>query len=145
MTARTKPSRPTVSLSVEQLENRELMSGGPFDTPRFRSEIRQLMRSNDLPQISLAARIGSRNFTFTFTNRAFTGFAQNRIPTTTSNSLFRIASVSKVFTAVAIMKEVQDGQLSLSDRAFQILGYFNADGQPIRQTGRDPVTGDPGC
>ena len=38
---------------------------------------------------------------------------------------------------------MQDGQLSLSDRAFQILGYFNADGQPIRQTGRDPVTGDP--
>jgi CubicO group peptidase (beta-lactamase class C family) len=143
MSARPKPSRPTVSLSVEQLENRELLASGPFNTPLFYAEIRQLMRSNDLPQISIAAHVGSRNFTFTFTNRAFSQFAQGQIPTTTSNSLFRIASVSKVFTAVAIMKEVQDGQLSLSDRAFQILGYFNADGQPIRQTGRDPVTGDP--
>ena len=60
MSARTKPSRPTVSLSVEQLENRELLKSGPFDTPVFHAEIRQLMRSNDLPQISLAARIDSR-------------------------------------------------------------------------------------
>jgi hypothetical protein len=60
MSARTKPSRPTVSLSVEQLEDRELLKSGPFDTPVFHAEIRQLMRSNDLPQISLAARIDSR-------------------------------------------------------------------------------------
>ena len=101
------------------------------------------MRSNDLPQISIATHIDERNFTFTFTNRAFGRFVQNRTPTTIRNSLFRIGSITKVFTAVAIMKEVQDGQLSLSDRAFQILGYFDADGRPILQTGRDPVTGDP--
>jgi hypothetical protein len=61
MSARTKTSRPTVSLSVEQLENRELLKSGPFDTTVFHAEIRQLMRSNDLPQISLTARIDSRH------------------------------------------------------------------------------------
>jgi len=77
MTARTKPSRLLVSLMVEQLENREVKSSGPFGTSLFHAEIRQLMRSNDLPQISIAAHIGSRNFTFTFTNSAFTGFAHD--------------------------------------------------------------------
>ena len=143
MFALTKPFRPTVSLSVEALENRELLKGGPFHTPLFHAELGQLMRSQDLPQISLAIHIDGRNFTDTFTNRAFTGFAGGRIPRTTANSLFRVASVTKVFTAVAIMKEVQDGQLSLSDRAFQILGDFDAQGHPIPQTGRDPVTGNP--
>ena len=139
----TKPLRPKVSLSVEQLENRELLKSGPFDTPLFHAEIKQLIRFNHLPQLSLAAHIGNRKFTYTFTNRAFTGFAPGRIPKTTPNSLFRAGSVTKVFTAVAIMKEVQDGQLSLSDRAFQILGYFDANGHPSPQTGRDPVTGNP--
>jgi CubicO group peptidase (beta-lactamase class C family) len=138
-----KRSRPTMSLSVERLENRELLSQGPFATAEFHAEIKRLMQSNDLPQISLAANIGSLNFTYTFTNRAFTGFAPGRIPETTSNSLFRVGSVTKVFTAVAIMKEVQDDQLSLSDRAFQILGDFDAAGKPIPQAGRDPVTGKP--
>lgn len=36
-------------------------------------------------------------------------------------SLFRIASVSKVVTAIAIMKLVQDGRIHLDDSAFQIL------------------------
>jgi CubicO group peptidase (beta-lactamase class C family) len=38
------------------------------------------------------------------------------------NSLFRIASISKPFTAVAILKLVEEGRLSLDDRAFNILG-----------------------
>ncbi|CAN5520445.1 hypothetical protein BH09CHL1_BH09CHL1_13030 [soil metagenome] len=37
------------------------------------------------------------------------------------NSLFRIASVSKTITTVAILKLVEDGSLSLSDKAFELL------------------------
>jgi hypothetical protein len=48
-------------LLVAQLENRELMKSGPFDTPVFHAEIKQLMQSDDLPQISIAAHIGNRN------------------------------------------------------------------------------------
>lgn len=39
----------------------------------------------------------------------------------TANHLFRIASVSKTFTATAILKLVQDGKLHLNDRVFTIL------------------------
>jgi CubicO group peptidase (beta-lactamase class C family) len=129
------------TVSVEQLEARELLSNGPFSTPKFRAEIRDLMRTHDLPQFSLAARIRGQDFAFSFTNRRFSGFQHGQIPKTTPDSLFRVASVTKVFTATAIMKEVQDGQLSLSDRAFQLLGFFDASGKPIPHTGYDPVTG----
>lgn len=37
-------------------------------------------------------------------------------------SLFRIASISKPITAVAVMKLIQDGKLSLDTRAFEFLG-----------------------
>ena len=37
------------------------------------------------------------------------------------DSLFRIASVSKPITAVAVLKLVEDGQLSLDDRAFDLV------------------------
>jgi CubicO group peptidase (beta-lactamase class C family) len=130
-----------VSPSLERLEGRALLAGGPFDTTLFRDEISQLMTSNNLPQISIAAHVDGQDATFTLTNGAFSGFAPGKIPRTTPDSLLRVGSVTKVFAAVAIMKEVQDGKLSLSDRAFQILGYFDTDGNPIRQDGRDPVTG----
>jgi N-acyl-D-amino-acid deacylase len=39
----------------------------------------------------------------------------------TRNSLFRIASLSKAFTAVAALKLIEEGKLHLDDRAFQIL------------------------
>lgn len=40
----------------------------------------------------------------------------------TPSQLFRIASLSKTITAVAILKLVQDGRLSLDDHAFDLLG-----------------------
>jgi N-acyl-D-amino-acid deacylase len=39
-------------------------------------------------------------------------------------SLFRIASISKPVTAVAILKLVEEGRLGLDDRAFHILGHL---------------------
>ena len=40
-------------------------------------------------------------------------------------TLFRIASVSKTFTAVATLKLIQEGKLSLDDKAFEILDDFH--------------------
>ena len=40
------------------------------------------------------------------------------------NSLFRAASVSKPFTAAAILALAEDGQLALDDSAFEILGHL---------------------
>ncbi len=44
--------------------------------------------------------------------------------------LFRIASVSKPFTAVAILRLVDDGRLSLEDRVFERLPQFDLDSIP---------------
>ena len=42
------------------------------------------------------------------------------------DSLFRIASISKPITAVAVLQLVEDGELDLDDRAFEILNRFEA-------------------
>jgi N-acyl-D-amino-acid deacylase len=51
---------------------------------------------------------------------------KNNIKFVNSESLFRIASISKTITAVTILKMVEDGLLSLDDRAFKILDNFQA-------------------
>jgi len=48
-------------------------------------------------------------------------------------ALFRIASVSKPFTAVAIMKLVEDGRLRLEDHAFERLGLGYGPDARIRE------------
>ncbi|HEX2787035.1 MAG TPA: serine hydrolase domain-containing protein [Ignavibacteria bacterium] len=48
------------------------------------------------------------------------GDKENKVPAT-PNNIFRIASSSKPFTAMAILKLVQDGKLKLDDKAFKIL------------------------
>ena len=52
----------------------------------------------------------------------------------TPASRFRIASISKPITAVAIMQLVEQGKLSLSDNPFNLIGL----GVEIRSDGRDP-------
>ena len=50
------------------------------------------------------------------------------------DSLFRIASISKPFTAVAILQLVEQGELGLDDRVFEILDNYQAP----EGTTRDP-------
>lgn len=50
------------------------------------------------------------------------------------NALFRIASVSKPITAVAVMQLVDAGQLNLEDNPFSVLGYDEL----LREEGVDP-------
>ena len=48
------------------------------------------------------------------------------------DSLFRIASISKPITAVAILKLMEDGLLDLDERAFEVLDHFEApDGEAL--------------
>ena len=55
-----------------------------------------------------------------------------KVPATAS-SLFRIASVSKPITAVAVLKLVEEGKLSLDARAFDIVPL-----PPVIENGREP-------
>jgi CubicO group peptidase (beta-lactamase class C family) len=103
------------------------MSGtaNPFNTPMFRNEFKKLL-SEQTKQSGVVASIALFHNGQTITYGS---------PGTSPDSLFRIASVSKTFTAAAIMLLVQDGKLSLDDSAFQLLGY--APGKPV--TGYDPT------
>ncbi|QYC39825.1 Esterase EstB [Nonomuraea coxensis DSM 45129] len=59
------------------------------------------------------------------------GYAYNdysrATPTPSPTSLFRIASLSKNITSAAVMRLVQDGELSLSAKVTQVLGLTPAD------------------
>ncbi|HLO44971.1 MAG TPA: serine hydrolase domain-containing protein [Leadbetterella sp.] len=59
------------------------------------------------------------------------GFAKDTIPNT-KDSKFQLASLSKTFTAVAIMKMVQDGQLGLDNTVKDYYPKFPYDGVTIR-------------
>jgi CubicO group peptidase (beta-lactamase class C family) len=59
--------------------------------------------------------------------RAFGTANQTGTEPTQPYHMFRIASISKPITSIAIMKLIESGQLSLSDKAFGPGGILNAD------------------
>ena len=59
--------------------------------------------------------------------RAFGSADQTGTEATQPYHMFRIASVSKPITSIAIMKLIENGQLSLSDKPFGPGGILNAD------------------
>lgn len=89
----------------------------PFDTA-----IRAFMQEHCIPGAAVAVTDGGR---LVFAR----GYGYADLATgekATPNSLFRIASISKPFTAVKIMQLVEAGKLSLDDKAFDVLGLSEA-------------------
>jgi len=125
---------------VEALEDRVVPTLNPFSSPVFQQEIQSLIVANDLPQISFAAEQSGQTATYGYSNPFFS-YGTANTPVTSADSLFRLASVSKVFAAAAIMNLVQDGKLQLDDDAFQVLGYFNANGTANPLSGYNPLDG----
>jgi CubicO group peptidase (beta-lactamase class C family) len=99
----------------EPLEPRTLLSSvsNPFDTPLFEQQFAQLLQDQNPPSGTVASLAFIRD------GQVFTYGS----PGTSADSLFRIGSITKTFTAAAIMLLVQDGKLSLDDDAFSVLGY----------------------
>ncbi len=87
---------------------------GPFD-----QMMRDFVRENEIPGVALAVAKDSR----LLYARGF-GWAdrKNRKPVQ-PHSLFRIASISKPITAVAILRLAQGGKLKLDDKAFPLLPH----------------------
>jgi N-acyl-D-amino-acid deacylase len=94
-------------------------------------KICDLLRRYDVPGCSVAiARDGHL-----IAARAYGWADIKRREAVQPDSLFRLASVSKIITAVAALKMCDDGKLSLSTKVFPLLNYAPF---PIERRVRDP-------
>jgi len=116
----------SVQLSVELLESRDAPAVDPFGSAQFNTLMNQLLDSNGVPLASLALQRDNEVYHWT-----------NNTSSVNSTSLFRVASVSKTFCAVAVMTLQQEGLLKLGDSALKALGY--SPGQVV--AGLEPVDG----
>lgn len=90
-------------------------------TPFIDRQIERFMDHSDIKGVSLAV---VKNERLVFARSYGYADVENEIKTSPEH-LFRIASVSKLVTAVAIMKLVEEGKLSLADPVFGEKGFFN--------------------
>lgn len=112
-------------VSVEGTSDKSKVSGGVGQVPKafpgqegFDRLIPQLMSKWNIPGGAIAIAKGDKLVFATAYGLANKEQAQPVQP----DSLFRIASVSKPFTAVGILKLMEEGKLSVDDQAFRILG-----------------------
>ncbi len=93
---------------------------GSFLSPffQFDREIQKFMSARNVPGCALAV-VKDRRLVYA---RGY-GWAdrENKVPAKPT-SLFRIASLSKPFTAIAVLKLVERGKLDLKTRVFDLLG-----------------------
>lgn len=92
----------------------------------FDERISALMTKYEMPGGSVAI---TKNDRLVYAQGFGYADAERKVPVR-PEMLFRIASVSKPFTAVAILRLVDDGRLSLEDRAFERLPQFDLDSVP---------------
>jgi CubicO group peptidase (beta-lactamase class C family) len=110
---------------LEALERRCLRDGSnPLNTSTFENHFQNLLENYDLAQRSIAVIQNGH-------------FGTKKPPTPTPSSLFRLASISKTFTAMAVLKLAQDDRVRLNSSALEDLGY--RPGEKI--SGRNPITG----
>ena len=83
----------------------------------FDREMDAFMKARGIPGGSLAV-VKDRRLVYA---RGYGLADRERSVAVKADSLFRIASISKPFTAVAVMKLIEDGKLTLDQRAFDIL------------------------
>lgn len=84
------------------------------DIPQVDHVVNDFMNAYDIPGLSLAI---TKNGKLVYA-RSYGWADRSAEEKVTNHSLFRIASLSKAITAVAIMKLVESGKLSLEDKVF---------------------------
>jgi len=109
-----------VSNEAERIPAHHVRSGK--DDPRFESYdrlIEEFMKEHGVPGLSIAV-----------TNQGKLAFSQGygyadmeAGEMVTPNSLFRIASLSKPITAVAVLQLIEQQKLALDDKVFEVLDY----------------------
>ena len=101
-------------LELQGLNSRVVNDLSQFDRSNYiERQVTRFMSRNELEGVSIAI-VKDEQLIFA---QGF-GKANDKNETVTPGHLFRVASVSKLITAIAIMKLVEDGKLSLSDKVF---------------------------
>lgn len=102
---------PRRRLEIEDLEGRDLMAAGPFDSPQFVENMTRLLADNGVPLASIALMRNGQTYTW------------DNSDTIDDTAVFRLGSVSKSFCAAVVMKLAQDRQLNLDDSFLHVLGF----------------------
>lgn len=89
-------------------------------TPYIDKQVERFMSRSAIKGVSIAV-VKNEKLVF---NRAYGYADEENVITCSPENLFRIASVSKLITAVAVMKLVEEGKLSLDDQVFGKDGFF---------------------
>jgi CubicO group peptidase (beta-lactamase class C family) len=114
------------------------------NTTSVRTALSASVKRNGIPAI--AACVGSAHGTL-YRGAFGTRDSKSRVPVTTQ-SIFRIASMTKAITAVATMQLVERGKLKLDEPVgrylpeltnLQVLDGFKDDGEPILRPAASPV------
>ncbi|MBA6390946.1 beta-lactamase family protein [Colwellia sp. BRX10-3] len=91
--------------------------------------LEQIRIKNDIPSMAVAI-ISSGEVTYI---KGFGFLDEMQTQPTTDESLFRIASISKLFTAQAVMQLVEDEKLGLNEKVGQYLPSFKNSNITIKQ------------
>lgn len=91
--------------------------------------LEQIRIKNNIPSMAVAI-ISSGEVTYI---KGFGFLDEMKTKPTTGESLFRIASISKLFTAQAVMQLVEDEKLGLNDKVGQYLPSFGKSNITIKQ------------
>lgn len=89
------------------------------DLERFDTLLREFLTTHEIP----GGVLGVAHDRETVVRLGYGHRDADRDEPTPTDTLFRIASLSKVFTRAAVRKLSSEGRLSLSEPAFDILGY----------------------
>ncbi|MDR2681258.1 MAG: beta-lactamase family protein [Tannerella sp.] len=100
-----------------------LREGAPFDFPEMDEQIRSLRLKYDLPGVTVAV---VRNDKLVYINCYGVEDVKTQSPVK-NTGLFRIASISKPVTVVAVLRLIQSGKLSMDSRVFGKEGLLKDD------------------
>ena len=114
----------TPAKKVKKTVNK-LMVNATFEFPEMDRKIDSLRKKYQLPGVTVAI---VRNDKLVYINCY--GYQDSETPAQ-NNNLFRIASISKPVTLVALMKLMQNGNLSMDDKVFGANGILGEDFGPL--------------
>ncbi len=115
----------------------KLRTGESWEFPEMDKQIEALRAKYDLPGVTVAV---VRNDKLVYMNCYGVQELDTQKPTTNDN-LFRIASISKPITLVALLKLMDEGKLKMDDTVFGPDGVLGEDFGPVPSgSGKDKIT-----